>query len=243
MAKSNETGLFDDLDAFFSAAANAEDDSLSQADDAVSPRGRGGNVAPITRPEAIKPPALSRPVPIRPATAEHPAVEEGGRTDGAPEQASASSPTRSIAVAAPDSGPQGEGRFRIPWWAWLVAALAIYFMVVIWWPPSDITSLSRVTAKLGDQEYARVHSAMRQLMIRGDEQTIGKLFDIAASNENQIEERLRAIDTLAIIDNAEVDRALLRLQLSPEIHAVIRDAASSARKQRDAARVHSPGGR
>lgn len=125
----------------------------------------------------------------------------------------------------------------MPWWGWATIILGLSVMItgVVLMP--GIT-LDRLTSRLGDRNEAVVQGAMRQLVLQGDERTVKKLYGMAASRREGLPVRLRAVDTMSLIERVpEVDRALLRLELSAETHDQVREAAIAARRQREAYRT------
>ncbi|MCD8139532.1 MAG: hypothetical protein LUE17_07110 [Planctomycetaceae bacterium] len=125
----------------------------------------------------------------------------------------------------------------MPWWGWFTIGLGLLMLItgVVLLPG---VTLGRLTARLGDQNDETVRAAMRQLVISGDERTVRKLYDVAASPGATLPLRLRAIDTMSLIEQVpEVDRALLRLELSADTHEQVREAAIAARRQREAYRT------
>ncbi|MCD7897983.1 MAG: hypothetical protein LUG50_15125, partial [Planctomycetaceae bacterium] len=127
----------------------------------------------------------------------------------------------------------------VPWWGWLTIVLGLGMLVagVILLP---LITLNRTAAKLGDRNENAARNAMRQLVLRGDERTVKKLFSIASAPDERVDTRLRAIDTMTLIERVpEVDRALLRLELSDGTHEQVREAAIAARRQREAARART----
>lgn len=122
----------------------------------------------------------------------------------------------------------------VPWWGWMTIALGLLVMVigVILMP---LVRLERTTAQLADPNETVARHAMQQLVRNGNEQTVKKLFGMATSDKQKISARLRAVDTMSLIERVpEVDRALLRLELSSQTNPQIREAATAARKQREA---------
>ncbi len=127
----------------------------------------------------------------------------------------------------------------VPWWGWLTIGLGLAMLVagVILMP---LISLNRTAAKLGDRNENAARNAMRQLVLRGDERTVKKLYSIASAPDERVATRLRAIDTMTLIERVpEVDRALLRLELSDSTHDQVREAAIAARRQREASRART----
>ncbi len=125
----------------------------------------------------------------------------------------------------------------VPWWGWvtIAAGLAVFIAGVVLLPG---ISLNRLASRLGDKNEATAQQAMRQLVVKGDERTVRKLFDMASSSNEGLTTRLRAVDTMSLIDRVpEVDSALLRLELSSGTHNQVREAAIAARKQREAYRT------
>ena len=121
---------------------------------------------------------------------------------------------------------------HVPWWAWLSVGASLFalFMVVMFIPSFR---LSVLTSRLGDDHVAS-QSAMRQLMLRNDGQTVNKLFDLAASQNGGMAARLRAIDTLGLIQDGSADRALQRLEYGNTVDAMVREHAAATRKQHGA---------
>lgn len=123
----------------------------------------------------------------------------------------------------------------LPWWVWTSVAIVLcsIFLAVMFIPRIE---LSNLTARLGDNQ-ASSQSAMRQLVMRGDENTVNKLYELAASQSQDISARLRAIDALSLIAEPAAARALLRLELADSTDSRIRQHAIAVRKQREAASV------
>lgn len=132
----------------------------------------------------------------------------------------------------------------VPKWGWVAIGIGLAMLVagVVLTP---MFRLSRLTSRLGDDSEANVQYAMRQLVTNGDERTVKKLYSVAASPSEKLRIRLRAVDTMTLIEQVpEVDRALLRLELSEQTTAQVREAAVAARRQREAVRARrriSPG--
>ncbi len=127
----------------------------------------------------------------------------------------------------------------VPWWGWTAIGISLAMLAagVIFMP---LWSLDRLASRLGDGDAASAQHAMRELVMNGDERTVRKLHDMASSNRESLTARLRAVDTMSLIGGVpEVDRALLRLELSGGTNEQVREAAIAARKQREAARTRS----
>lgn len=125
----------------------------------------------------------------------------------------------------------------VPWWGWTAIGVGLLMLVagVVFMP---VWSLDRLASRLGDGNEANAQYAMRRLVMNGDERTVKKLFSMAASSDEGLTARLRAVDTMTLIGGVpEVDRALLRLELSGGTNEQVREAAIAARKQREAART------
>jgi hypothetical protein len=125
----------------------------------------------------------------------------------------------------------------VPWWGWTAIGIGIAMLAagVIFMP---VWSLNRLASRLGDSNAENAELAMRSLVMNGDERTVGKLFDMAASSGESLTARLRAVDTMSLIGGVpEVDRALLRLELAGGTDEQVREAAIAARKQREASRT------
>lgn len=127
----------------------------------------------------------------------------------------------------------------VPWWGWLTIGLGLLMLIagVVLMPQ---LSLDRLVSRLGDGNEANVRHAMRQIVIKGNERTVKKLYGVATSDKQGISTRLRAVDAMSLIERVpEVDRALLRLELSAETNQQVRQAAIAARKQREAYKTRS----
>ena len=125
----------------------------------------------------------------------------------------------------------------VPWWGWTAIGVGLAMLIagVIFMP---VWNLNRLVSRLGDGNEANAQHAMRRLVLNGDERTVKKLFSLAASSDERLTTRLRAVDTMTLIGGVpEVDRALLRLELSGGTNEQVREAAIAARKQREAART------
>lgn len=125
----------------------------------------------------------------------------------------------------------------VPWWGWTAIAVGLVMLAagVVFMP---VWSLDRLTSRLGDGNTANAQLAMRTLVMNGDERTVRKLYDMASSSDESLTARLRAIDTMSLIGGVpEVDRSLLRLELSGGTNEQIREAAIAARRQREASRA------
>lgn len=125
----------------------------------------------------------------------------------------------------------------VPWWGWTTIALGLIMLASgIMLMPG--IALDRLAARLDDSDQATVQYAMRQLVMRGDERTVKKLYSVAASPEARVVARLRAVDAMSLIERVpEVDRALLRLELTSSTNEQVREAAIAARKQREAVKA------
>jgi hypothetical protein len=254
MADSDADEIFDDLDAFFSAAAKADPGAMQEAAQNVAegaPRnGSGESSAPLhgratsLRPKPSKPTAVAAKTLIQASS--QPAIrtsaaEAGEDLDG-----------KFIAIDPESFGhPHDAGgdpfvlipahiHSLLPWWGWVTIVLGIVVLVtaVVLIP---MVSLERLTARLGDANQRNAESAMRQLVLQGDERTVGKLYDLAASPGNGLTSRLRAVDTLSLIQAPDADRALLRLELADGTDSQVREAAVAARRQREAAKTRTRG--
>jgi HEAT repeat protein len=125
----------------------------------------------------------------------------------------------------------------VPLWGWaaIVLGLLVFAAAVIFLPG---VSIERLASRLGDDNDIVVQQAMRALVVKGDERTVRTLFDMASSDEQGIKTRLRAVDTMSLIEEMpEVDRSLLRLELASGTNELVREAAIAARRQREAARA------
>ncbi len=233
MAESPERDpAFDALDAFFSAADSDDPGAVEQAAESV-----------------VKPPAP------KPATPAQPPKKKKAPSSSKPQASEASESLEGKFIAIdPDAIEQEQRAPRhepfvlipahihsfLPWWVWvaIIISLALLICGIMLMPG---VTLERMTARLESTDNASVQSAMRQLVLKGDERTVNKLFDIAASNEQGITMRLRAVDTLSLIEANEADRALLRLELGGNTESQVREAAIAARKQRKASQTRPRG--
>ncbi len=239
----DENSALDDLDAFFSAAANADTDALNQAAEQVAGtrhipvKPEVGPVQPIGKPAAGAVPATqivpeSDSVLLREIYSEHIQSNDGKYIAIDPESI-AGNETSDPFVLVP-----ANVHTMLPWWAWATIAMSLITLIAVWvlMPP---VLLNRLTSRLGDDSPAAAQSVMRQLVLKGDRETIGKLYEMASSSETGMTTRLRAVDTLSLIKAAEADRALLRLELASSTDDQVREAAIAARKQREAAKSRS----
>lgn len=235
-----------DLDAFFDAAGSGNPLDVKQAADTLL---KNDHVK--SEEDRLIPP-------------DHFDILTGGTEDreGAPAPASVPAPEEGTGK---DAGAQGlpkhlEGKFiavapgegdedapfvlipahiysYVPWWGWAAIGVGLVMLAagVVFMP---VWSLNRLASRLGDGDEANAQHAMRQLIMNGDGRTVRKLFDMASSGDEGLTARLRAVDTMSLIDdNPEVDRALLRLELAGGTDAQVREAAIAARKQREASRI------
>lgn len=121
----------------------------------------------------------------------------------------------------------------LPWWAWVSmgSVLAGLFVALLLLPG---LRLNNKTSRLTGGNYAKAQSAMRDLILTGDERTVDKLFEMASASEQTIDSRLRAVDALAVMREPAADRALLRLEVAERTDERVRRAAVNARRQRQA---------
>lgn len=215
----------DDLDAFFMAAEQNDRSALSEAAHSIADAKPSGSGAFPSNPQST-PPLSSTPEFFE----LHDLFAD-----------SADGPQKFIAVEADSPSdnepfiliPQHIAR-SLPWWAWvsIFLVLAGVFLAVMILP--DV-QLSNLTARLGTSN-ANTQSAMRQLVLRGDEHTVNKLYELASSQDKEIEMRLRAVDTLSLIQEPAAERALLRLELASNTDARVRQQAIAARRQRESSK-------
>lgn len=118
----------------------------------------------------------------------------------------------------------------IPWWTWAAigASLAMIIAGVMFLPS---LRLGQLAERLGDSNQSVAHAAMREFALSGDERAVTKLHGLASSPESAMPARLRAIDTLGLIQTRSAENALRRLELSERSEPPIREAASAARKR------------
>lgn len=237
----------DDLDAFFSAAASDDPDALRQAAESVAgikptpkPKGQTKTIARTRGTTKVRPKRTTAVVHMSgegtpnaasiPSSGTLPEDLEGKFIAVEPEASGKAATADQPFVLIP-----AHVHFFLPWWAWVTigVGLAILMLGVLLTP--GIT-LDRLTARLGDGNQANVQSAMAQLVIKGDERTVSRLYEMAASREAEMSTRLRAVDTLGLIEMADADRALLRLELATGTDVQVREAAIAARRQREAAK-------
>lgn len=127
----------------------------------------------------------------------------------------------------------------VPWWGWaaLLCGLVMLIVGIVLMP---VVNLDRLATRLGDANEEHARRAVQQLVVGGNERTVKKLYAMATSERESIATRLRAVDTMSLIDRVpEVDRALLRLELSSGTNVHVREAAIAARKQREAYKTRS----
>lgn len=245
MAEADEYDPFDDLDAFFNAAASEDGNALQEAAENVAGQPRRSSKTASLRPDIISDPELRARV--------HTKIKRRGTAVKPKTKTTVKTPSDDLAgkfvAVAPEAeqtpGEQPGEPFVLipahihnflPWWGWATIGLGLAVMIlgVVLAPE---VNLERVVARLGDANQGNVQSAMRQLVINGDDRTVSKLFGLAVSAENDMETRLRAVDTLGLIQTPGADRALLRLELGGNTDAQVREAAVAARRQRDSAKT------
>lgn len=243
MDTNGQSDGFDVLDAFFSAHDSSDPEAMQQAAESLAAQGNGQNGGrSATRKVNGTPHKTTSVIPRNESEAAADAIEDG-------EYDPADLAGKFIAID-PDSldYPSEDGSDApfilipahihsfLPWWGWLTIGIGLAMMMagVLLMP---VVTLNRLTSRLDNDNPAVVQAAMRQLVVKGDEHTVNRLFDIANSDQAKLPSRLRAIDTLALIRAANADRALLRLELADSTDAKVREAAIAARRQREAART------
>lgn len=238
MAEADNDGLFDDLDAFFSAAAKADAEGMQNAAQNVAGTQQG-------RQTGVRPKRVTEVKPA-PAGQEPPPLFQAGTF---PEYDTDDAGLKGKFVAVDPSAVGRHGgsdepfvlipaniHAYLPWWVWVAIGASLLMLAAgIFIVPS--VNLRRMTARLGGNNAANVQSAMRQLVIRGDSRTIAQLYDMAMSPSLEMTARLRAVDTLGLMDDLDAERALLRIELASSTDATVRAAAVAARKQREASRT------
>lgn len=224
---------FDALDAFFSAADSDDPGAMEQAAESVvkpaAPQPAAAAAQPPKKKKAAPPP--KQQVPDAPESLEGKFIA----IDPDAIEQEAGAPRHEPFVLIP-----AHIHSFLPWWVWVAIIISLALLVCGIMLMPGVT-LERMTARLESTDNASVQSAMRQLVLKGDERTVNKLFDIASSNEQGITMRLRAVDTLSLIEANEADRALLRLELGGNTEAQVREAAIAARKQRKASQTRPRG--
>ena len=254
---------FDDLDAFFTAAENHDAADLRKAAAHIARNDATGEVSGAPNPERHTATIGPAKAAGKNTTVRHgdpsPAVSDGPGAGGfLPDTGSyddyddededlegkyiALDPAAVVGMEGADTDDPfvlvpANIHAYVPWWGWLTIALGIVVLVTGIIVTPGIT-LNRLAARLGDSNQANAQYAMRKLVMNGDERTVRKLYDMAASPREGMAARLRAVDTMSLIERVpEVDRALLRLELSGGTHEQVREAAIAARKQREAAKT------
>lgn len=252
MAQTDKYQPFDDLDAFFDAAATDNAEEIHQAAKNLAGREQGtaDAEAPAAQPSAK--PASATAVKQR-------TTQGGGKAAGL---TAAGLTAADLPLFGGEAG--GTGKFiaidpstlpgsertsdpfvlipanihsHVPLWGWATIAAGL-LMMIVGVVLTPVIRLNRTVARLGDSNQATVQNTMRQLVMNGDRQTAEKLYDVAAAPREKMTVRLRAVDTMALIERVpEVDRLLLRLELATETTEQIREAAVAARKQREAYRT------
>lgn len=225
---------FDDLDAFFSAAASDDPHAMEKAAQNVA---TGGRTLPPTGSDSERSTAGGQ----RSAESAAYAIPQEGFSD---------LDGKFIAID-PESIPGASEKSNqpfvlipahihsiLPWWAWVTIGLGLSMLIagVVVMPE---LSTSRLVSRLGDKNEAQAQAVMRQLVLQGDERTVNKLYDMASSNQAGLGTRLRAVDTLGLMRSQGADRALLRLELARGTDERVRDAAIAARRQREAAKTRT----
>lgn len=118
----------------------------------------------------------------------------------------------------------------IPWWTWVAIGTSLVMLVAgVMFIPS--LRLGQLAERLGDGNPSVVHAAMRDIVLSGDERAVTKLYGLASSPRSAMPARLRAIDTLGLIQTRGAENALRRLELSERSEPGIREAAAAARKR------------
>lgn len=244
MAQTDTYQPFDDLDAFFDAAASDNAEKIHQAAKNLTDREQGAADAEAAAAQPLAKPASATEVKQR-------APQSGGESAGLADAdlllfgGEAGGTGKFIAIDPSTlPGPERTSdpfvlipaniHSHVPLWGWATIAAGLLMMIagVVLTP---VIRLNRTVARLGDSNQATVQHTMRQLVMNGDRQTAEKLYDVAAAPREKMTVRLRAVDTMALIDKVpEVDRLLLRLELATETTEQIREAAIAARKQREA---------
>lgn len=198
----------DDIDDFFAAAENSDPEALRRAADNL-----GAPRADEARPAAQPPGDLRDDDFLKFLAVE---TEEADDPNA---------PFKVVPVHIPSV---------LPWWAWLsMASVLVGLFVALLLLPG--LRLSGRTSRLTEGNYARAQSAMRDLILTGDERAVDKLFEMASAREQTIDSRLRAVDALAVMREPAADRALLRLEVAERTDERVRRAAVNARRQRQAA--------
>jgi len=216
----------DDLEAFFLAAENDDPEALDAAAESVAGAVQNGDSA------ASQPPTASysnTPLPDVTKLYKQPRNRKGKDS----EKFVAIEPGNTYAGDDPFVLVPQSIASSLPWWAWAAMALviAVIFSVIVFMPEAQLSSL---TARLSDNSNtSSSQAAMRQLILRGDDRTVEKLYELAASSSDSIETRLRAVDTLSLIRDPSAERALLRLELASSTDARVRQHAIAARRQRE----------
>lgn len=242
-----EKSPLDDLDAFFSAASSSNPMELQQAaQNVTSPVIDAADRRPSAVPQAPK--KQTRVFAEEPEP--DPYHDDEDDEDVTDTQDFAGKFITIDPASLPDGGAGASDQPFIlipahihsflPWWGWVTIGVGLVMLAAGVLLMPGIT-LGRLTSRLDDTNQANVQYTMRQLVVQGDERTVGKLYDLAASREAGISTRLKAVDTLGLIPAQHADRALLRLELASETDERVREAAIAARKQREASRTR--GGR
>lgn len=246
MAQMGNDPQFDDLDAFFDAADSDNPDKIRQAAKNLAEQGANGDKSPTPQPTlpnagTTGKERLDGDAPDDPGISDADLLlltnEKGG--EGKFIAIDPASIPGSEHTAEPFVLIPANIHSYIPIWGWITIAVVLVMMIagVVLTP---IVRLDRTVAKLGDGNQTTVQNTMRQLVVKGDKKTVEKLYGIAAAPQEKLVVRLRAVDTMALIEKVpEVDRFLLRLELATETDEQIREAAIAARKQREAYRTRS----
>lgn len=262
MGEREANAPFDDLDAFLNAADSGDQEGLRLAAETLA---KADNPAPDPGFESAPHPGASPLGRVDKDTADRPAAEEKHpRIEIPPESGKALEADADFSLEQlqklvkpgkreakfialdPAALPGSESAKEpfvlipanvhsfVPWWGWVAIVFGL-FLTVLGIVLAPRIRLERLAGRLGDGDRVTVQQTMRQLVLNGDERTVGKLYDLASSPEEKLNTRLRAVDTMALIEKVpEVDRSLLRLELSAGTHEKVREAAIAARKQREA---------
>lgn len=213
MTEDELASSFDDLDAFFSAAAKSDGKGLRQAADNMSS-------------------------PASPAASG--ARNGAAATPPTTDDASAALAGKFIAVDGGGNAESGDPfvlipahiHVLLPWWGWtaIIVSLAMLAAGIMLFP---ILRLDRLAGQLASTNPDSARTAMRQFILSGDKRAVGRLYDLAASPELGMNTRLRAVDTLGLMPHSEADQALLRLELAEKSGTPVQEAASATRRQRE----------
>ena len=229
----------DDLDAFFAAAAGKDTGALHEAAKTVIIPALDKSV---TEAKSASDPDIKKSTASGVKKADLPKVKTASSGGFPHKKASKTSSWQReadkmlVTVAEGDNAeypfvlvPAGLHKL-IPVWGWLLlgfSLLGVFLAILI----APRIHLGRTLGMLGEDSQSSAHLAMRDLITRGDDAAIDRLYRLAVSRAEPLRVRMRAIDSLGLIGSVPAENALLRLEMNMNNEETIRKAAALARNQ------------